>query len=122
MPAGARAVLLTDCVVEILSPAAGGFLQLLHHVVDTETRRLLPWRKLFEARDPFRHEGLRRDERKHAMSLPVAVVDCPHRSFLERVGAQIDECWGAQLDERLRPDLEALVALLLENGLPSGVA
>jgi hypothetical protein len=45
-----------------LVPAAGPFLQLLHHLVDAKATRLLPRRELLEALEPPRDVSLRGDQ------------------------------------------------------------
>lgn len=47
----------------------------LHHLVQVETCRLLPRRKLLEAADPSRHVRLRRNQEINAVNPPMRIVD-----------------------------------------------
>src|SRR5215467_12771105 len=104
------------------SPRAGRRFQLLHHLVDAEAGRLLPWWKLLEALDPLPDEELGRYEQKDPTSQPVAVVDGLALGLFEGVAAQVEEARDPEPDERLRPDFKSFRALLGEHGLPLVVA
>src|SRR5262249_50480127 len=96
--------------------------ELLHDLVDAEARGPLARWKLLEARDPFRHKALGGHEEKDPPSQPVVVVDGVVVRPLERIAPEVEELRDAQIDHGLRPDLEALSALLLEDSLPVLVA
>src|SRR5262249_17822079 len=91
--------------------------QLPHHLVEVEARRLLPDRELLEALEPPRDDRLRRDDEEHPLGNPLAVLE-RLGSSLERVGAQVVDGRRPEVGERLLPDVEALVVLLLEADLP----
>src|SRR5262249_39892835 len=100
------------------SPRAGRCFQLPHHLVDAEAGRLLPWWKLLEALDPLRDKELSRHEEEDPSHQPVAVVNGFALGLFERVAAQVEEARDSELDERLRPDLKRLRALLGEHRFP----
>src|SRR5262249_47747786 len=104
------------------SPRAGRRFQLLHHLVDAEAGRLLPWWKLLEALDPLPDEELGWHQQVDPANQPVLVVRGFVLGLLEGVAAQVEEPRHPELYDRLRPDLKPLRALLGEHRLPLVVA
>ena len=89
--------------------------QLVHHLIDAEPGRLLPTWEPLEAGGPLRYVGLSWHQHEHAMRRPVVVVDRLERCALEGLEAWIDEHRPAEPLKWLRPDLEALGTLRLED-------
>src|SRR4030095_4331823 len=108
--------------LHLLAVLLAGGRELLHDLVDAEARRLLARRELLEARDPPGDEDLGRHEPENASNQPVVVVDGVVIGALEGIAAEVEDLRHAQIDHRLRPDVEAFRALLLEDSLPVLVA
>ena len=68
------------------------------------------------------HDRLRRDQHEGVLDEPPHVVAGLVLGPLERIGAQVEQRRQAQLDHRLRPDIEAVRLLLQEHRLPLLVA
>ncbi len=68
------------------------------------------------------HDRLRRDDHECVLDEPSHVVAGFVLRPLERIGAQIEQHWKAQLNHRLLPDTEALGLLFEEHRLPLIVA
>ena len=67
-------------------------------------------------------ERLRRNQDEQVLDEPSVVIAGLLFGTLERVGAQIEQLWRAQLDQGLHPDLEAMRRLFHEHGLVLVVA
>src|ERR1700730_937338 len=91
--------------------------QHFHGLVDREAARLLPRWELLERLQVLRHDRLRRYQDKDVLDEPSDVIAGLLLRPLERVGAQVEQLWRAQRDQRLHPDLQAVCVLLHEHGL-----
>src|SRR6266850_2535746 len=87
-----------------VSRAARGLVHLLQRLINGEARRLLARRKLFESRQEWSDDRLRRQHQVAAVEEPVVVRVRRDVGALERIGPQIEELRNAQRCERLRPD------------------
>ena len=90
---------------------------LLQGLIDRETARLLPRRKLLECGQELADDRLGRDQDEDVFNEPSVVTTRLMFCTLEWVGAQVEELGCPQRNKRLHPDLKAVRRLFHEHGL-----
>src|SRR5262249_25977353 len=97
----------SSLVVNPLPRAAGGFRDLLHHLIEAEARGLLSGREVLEAREPVRDVSLCGYEQIDALDPPHRIADRFMTRPLGRIGAHVGHRRQPQAGRWLRRHTEA---------------
>src|SRR5581483_5871319 len=112
---GHRAMAALVCGPLTESLLVGAFLQLLHHFVEVETRRLLALRIVSKRRQELADVVLRRDQKKDVIQQPIVARVRGNVCPFVGISAEVEDLRDAQCRERLRPDGKSSSSPLLQE-------